>query len=243
LAYGDSIYADEYFNNKTLWNNADSVLVTAADSVSGKNFSLDVGGSISGYVYGDGGVPLSGSDVAAFDLFDQLAIMRSATTYADGSYKIKGLRTGYYEVLASIECDAMWFDNKTYYDNPDSVLVTMPAEVTGVNFNFPSAVGDDENQPGIKPNEFDLSQNYPNPFNPTTVIEYTLQKKAQVNVDIYNLLGQRVKTLVNEYQSPGSYRIFWDGRNEQDLTVATGIYFYKFEANGVSQTKKMIMLK
>ena len=243
LAYGDSVYADEYFNNKTLWNNADSVLVTAADSVTGKNFSLDVGGLISGYVYGDGGVPLSGSDVVAFGIFDEVTIYRSTATYADGSYKISGLRSGYYEVLASIECDNMWFDNKTIYDIPDSVLVTMPFEVTGVNFNFPSSVGDDGNQPSIKPNEFDLSQNYPNPFNPTTVIEYTLQKKAQVNVDIYNLLGQRVKTLVNEYQSPGSYRIFWDGRNEQDLTVATGIYFYKFEANGVSQTKKMIMLK
>jgi hypothetical protein len=243
LAYGDSIYADEYFNNKTLWYNADSVLVTAADSVSGKNFSLDVGGSISGYVYGDGGVPLSESDVAAFGLFDEATIMRSTTTHADGSYKISGLRTGYYEVLASIECDYMWFDNKTYYDIPDSVLVTMPDTTSGVNFNFPSSVGDDENQSGIRPDGFNLSQNYPNPFNPTTVIEYTLQKKARVNLEIYNLLGQKVKTLVNEYQSPGSYQIFWDGRNEQEQTVATGMYFYKFSADGVSKTKKMILLK
>lgn len=243
FAYGDTIYADKYFNNKTLWNNADSVLVTAADSVSGKDFSLDIGGSISGYVYGDGGVPLSGSDVAAFSLFDQVTTMRSATTSDDGSYKITGLRSGYYEVLASIECDVMWFDNKPYDENPDSVHVTMPGITSGVNFNFPSSVGNNEDQSSIRPNEFNLSQNYPNPFNPTTIIEYTLQKKTQVNLEIYNLLGQKVKTLVNEHQSPGSYRIFWDGRNEQDQTVATGIYFYKLEANGISQTKKMIMLK
>ena len=244
LARGDTTYAFEYYNNDSSWITADSVLVTVSDSVSSKDFSLEVGGSISGYVYGEGGLPLSGVYVTAYSYPETPLgfLTKVDATSGDGSYKIGGLRTGWYKV-GTYYCGSMYYNNKSSLTEADSVHVTMPAEVTGVNFNFPSAVGDDGNQPGIKPNEFDLSQNYPNPFNPTTIIEYTLQKKTQVNLEIYNLLGQKVKTLVNEYQSPGSYRIFWDGKNEQDKTVATGIYFYKFEANGVSQTKKMIMLK
>ncbi len=242
-AFYDTTYASRFYNNKDTWSAADSVLVTAPDSVMDRNFNLQTGGSLSGYVYGEGALPLSGANVIVYGTFDLWSVYKITETSADGSYKIGGLHTGKYAVTALIECDQMWYDNKPLWSPPDSVLVTMGSNTPGINFNFPSAVGGDGNQPGIKPNEFELSQNYPNPFNPTTIIEYTLQKKAQVNLEIYNLLGQKVKTLVDEYQSPGSYRIFWDGRNEQEQTVATGIYFYKLEGNGVSQTKKMIILK
>ena len=166
-----------------------------------------------------------------------------ATTAADGSYKIRGLRTGYYWVIASDGCQTMYYDNKPSPFDADSIHVTMPSDVTGVNFNIPSAVGDEENQTSLKPSEFDLNQNYPNPFNPTTVIEYTLQKKAQVNLTIYNLLGQKVKALVGEHQSAGSYKITWDGKNEQGKISSSGIYFYRLEVNGVPQTKRMVLLK
>ena len=243
LANGDSVYAWEYYNGKPSWSSADSVLVTAADSVTGKNFTLDIGGMITGYVYGPGAMPVSGAVVLTSGTSLQTLVSRSDATIADGSYKLGGLRTGYYWVLASIECDEMWYDNKTLFEIPDSVHVTMPETTSGINFNFPSAVGGEETQIPSRPVEFELDQNYPNPFNPNTAIAYTLRKKAMVNLEIYNLLGQRVKTLVREYQSPGSHRIFWDGMNDQDKTVASGIYFYRLMVDGVAQARKMVLMK
>jgi hypothetical protein len=243
LAYGDSVYAWEYFNNKPSWGTADSILVTEADSVLGKDFVLDVGGAISGYVYGEGAVPVFGADVLAYSNSFILLLGKYQTTAGDGSYRIGGLRTGWYRVLATTECDEMWYDNKTIFEIPDSVYVTMPSTTSGVNFNFPSAVGEEEEQVSSRPIRFELGQNYPNPFNPTTVVAYALQKKALVKLEIYNLLGQRVKTLVDEYQSSGSYRVPWDGRNEQGETVASGVYFYRLDVDGATQAKRMVLMK
>jgi hypothetical protein len=243
LARGDSTYAWEYYNGKSSWSSADSVRVIAPDSVSGKDFALDVGGVITGYVYGAGAVPIADAYLEASLPIFQSLVGRWTTTAADGSYKLGGLRTGYYWVYTSIECDEMWYNDESIYQNADSVPVTMPDTTSGINFNFPSAVGGEETQIPSRPIEFELSQNYPNPFNPTTAIAYSLQKKAMVNLEIYNLLGQRVKTLVSDYQSPGSYRIFWDGKNEQDRDVASGIYFYRLVVDGDGQAKKMVLMK
>jgi hypothetical protein len=243
LAFGDSVYAWEYLDNKASWGDGDSVLVTEADSVLGKDFVLDIGGAISGYVYGEGAVPVSGADVLAYSNSFILSLGKSQTTAGNGSYRIGGLRTGWYMVLATTECDQMWYDNKSFFEIPDSIYVTMPATTSGVNFNFPSAVGEEEEQVSSRPMEFELSQNCPNPFNPTTVVAYALRKKALVKLEIFNLLGQRVKTLADDYQSPGSYRILWDGKNEQGETVASGMYFYKLDVDGVSQAKRMVLMK
>jgi len=93
------------------------------------------------------------------------------------------------------------------------------------------------------PESFSLIQNYPNPFNPETDIEYALPTDCQVKLSIYNLLGQKVKTLVNEPQTAGFKTIHWNGRDEQGNLVASGIYFYKLNAGDFTATKKMVMTK
>lgn len=100
----------------------------------------------------------------------------------------------------------------------------------------------DENQTEI-PKEFALEQNYPNPFNPTTVIKYRLKTDAEVKLAIYNILGQKVRKLVNKKQSAGFYSIEWDGLNEQGATVASGVYVYRIVAEDFVQTKKMLLLR
>jgi hypothetical protein len=198
---------------------------------------------ITGHVYGPGVMPIADADVATSLASFLSLVSRSTTTAVDGSYRLGGLQTGYYWVYASIECDELWYHNKPIYQTPDSVHVNMPSTTSGIDFNFPSAVGGEETQIPSRPIEFELDQNYPNPFNPTTAIAYTLQKKAMVNLEIYNLLGQKVKTLVSDYQSPGLHRIFWDGKNDQDKTVASGIYFYRLVVDEVAQAKKMVLMK
>ena len=94
-----------------------------------------------------------------------------------------------------------------------------------------------------RPEEFDLHQNYPNPFNPTTIIEYALPKALQVKIQIYNILGQKVRTLVEELQEPGYKIIHWDGRDDKGVEVSSGVYFYRIEAGDFVKCKKMTLLK
>ncbi len=93
------------------------------------------------------------------------------------------------------------------------------------------------------PEGFGLLQNYPNPFNPQTEIAYSLPEGSNVKLEIYNVLGQKVKVLVDEYQSAGTKKVVWDGRNENGEKVSSGIYFYRLDAGNYVQTKKMSLLK
>jgi|GEM_PF-2413280 len=93
------------------------------------------------------------------------------------------------------------------------------------------------------PQEFALQQNYPNPFNPTTSIKYQLPQASTVQIVIYNMLGQRIRTLVNESQEAGYYEAVWDGRNTAGLKVSSGMYFYRIKAGNFTKTHKMMMLK
>jgi hypothetical protein len=93
------------------------------------------------------------------------------------------------------------------------------------------------------PTDFSLSQNYPNPFNPTTTIKYAIPQDARVNLVIYNILGQAVKTLVNLEQQAGYYTARWDGTNDYGSHVASGIYIYRISAGSYTQTIKMNLIK
>jgi flagellar hook assembly protein FlgD len=93
-----------------------------------------------------------------------------------------------------------------------------------------------------------LSQNYPNPFNPETSIEFNLPINSNVTITVYNLLGQIVRTLVDNDFSSGYHSAIWNGIDETGKGVSSGIYFYKMKANGMngqeySNIKKMILLK
>jgi immune inhibitor A len=93
------------------------------------------------------------------------------------------------------------------------------------------------------PTRCQLKQNYPNPFNPQTEIEYYVSKSGQVSLEIFNALGQKVRTLLNREQERGAHLAEWDGTNDGGAQVANGIYFYRLKADNVSLTNKMILLK
>ncbi len=88
------------------------------------------------------------------------------------------------------------------------------------------------------PGSYSLSQNFPNPFNPVTNINFDIIAKGNVKLFIYDILGRKISTLVNEVLQPGSYKIDWDAAN-----FPSGVYFYKLEAGSFSETKKMILIK
>lgn len=93
------------------------------------------------------------------------------------------------------------------------------------------------------PTEYSLSQNYPNPFNPSTVIEFQLPVKAEVDVLVYNILGQKVRTLFSGGLPAGNHSVVWDGLTDRGGAAATGIYFYRLQSGEVARTRKMALIK
>ncbi len=130
----------------------------------------------------------------------------------NGEYKI--------EVNAKPYIDLNLYTNENYTD-----YVTIYISTTSKKL---------KNRDNI-PIEFTLSNNHPNPFNPSTVIKYQLPQTNQVNLKIYNLFGQEIRTLVSENQQAGYYSSTWDGRDQNGQMVATGIYFYKIQAGEYNQ--------
>jgi len=103
-------------------------------------------------------------------------------------------------------------------------------------------VGDWTDNPN-SPKSFALLQNQPNPFNPETQIIYYLPRACQVKLNIYNVLGQKIRTLFDGYQGTGMQSLLWDGRDGDGVELGSGIYFYRLEADDFHQTKKMTLLK
>jgi len=93
------------------------------------------------------------------------------------------------------------------------------------------------------PKQFALDQNFPNPFNPATSIRIALPSTEQVDIFIYNALGQKIRTLISQKMEAGNHLATWDGRNDSGQIVSSGIYFYSMNAGDFSQTKKMIVIK
>jgi hypothetical protein len=93
------------------------------------------------------------------------------------------------------------------------------------------------------PMNYSLAQNYPNPFNPTTTIGFALPMAGDVKLDVFNLLGQKVKTLVNTEMLAGEHKVVWDGTTDAGTRVASGVYFYRLSTDQFTDTKKMLMLK
>jgi hypothetical protein len=119
-----------------------------------------------------------------------------------------------------------------YSSGFESEIVTVDFTFTGVGTN-----------PNVIPEVTVLNGNYPNPFNPTTDIVYGVAEDANVTIEIYNVRGQKVKTLVDEYQDAGSYRVNWNGTNDNNQQLSSGIYFYKMDSGRYTSTKKMILMK
>lgn len=93
------------------------------------------------------------------------------------------------------------------------------------------------------PTDYQLGQNYPNPFNPSTRFDFALPRYSQVKIDIFNVLGQKIKTLADGEYEAGRYSVTWDGVDDKGVATATGIYFYRMNAGEFQETKKLMLLK
>ncbi|GEM_PF-253765 len=117
------------------------------------------------------------------------------------------------------------------------------ANVNSSYSNEASVTITDVNSEEAIPTSFALYQNYPNPFNPSTTIKFAVPNTAQVAIDIYDLNGQKIASIMNEEKSAGYYTVSWNGKNNSGAEVTSGIYFYSIRAGNFSEVRKMLLLK
>jgi hypothetical protein len=200
--------------------------------------------------------PTTYSDVVTYEIrfFDALSMTRMIKFDSDQSGILNQYSTNHGQLAGIIDqmsglsttksYDVIWNVNAT--DGLYNTLSNPPNQ-------------DPSNRPGFRlkltkngilavnptsvPTEYQLSQNYPNPFNPTTSINYAMPKGGQVTIMVYDLLGSVVKTLVNQYQTEGSYRVTWDASNDNGQQVNTGNYIVKMVAGNYTTTRKMTLMK
>ena len=107
-----------------------------------------------------------------------------------------------------------------------------------------TSTASNDNGGDVIPEKFALQQNYPNPFNPSTQITFDVPLSSEiVYLNIYNILGQNVQTLVNEVLTPGSYTVEWDATDLIGNPVASGIYFYELRSKNFVSRKKMLLIR
>jgi hypothetical protein len=127
------------------------------------------------------------------------------------------------EGTANVQIQVGTFRNPTVRTTLDFTATTLPNSV-------------DDNNSLLK--EYYLGQNYPNPFNPTTKINFGLKKAGNVEITLYNILGNKVATMLSDFKSAGNHTISFDGAN-----LSSGAYLYKIVSNGFVQTRKMLLIK
>jgi uncharacterized delta-60 repeat protein len=196
------------------------------------------------------------------DYANAIAIDDSNNVYVTGYSYNSGTSDDYTTIKYYPNGDTAWV--RTYngpgndYDQAYDIAVDGSGSVYVIGYSVGDGTGEDfatikyvqktsdveeETERSEKPYEFDLSQNYPNPFNPTTKIEFTLSKSGFVTLQIYDIVGKKVRTLVSENLSSGYKSVIWDGKNEEGKEVASGIYFYQLKMGDFSEPKKMLLLK
>ena len=111
--------------------------------------------------------------------------------------------------------------------------------ITNFTVSTSTDVKDEKNS---LPKEFALHANYPNPFNPETNISFDVPEPSHVRITIYNRLGQKVRTLLDETKNAGRYQLIWNATDDFGRKVSSGVYFYQFESEKYSATRKMIFI-
>ena len=115
-----------------------------------------------------------------------------------------------------------------------------PSISFGISKARETAIGPER---GVVPQTTELAQNFPNPFNNGTTIPFSLARRSEVELSVYNLAGQKVKTLAQAVWAAGNHRVIWDGRDATGAEIATGVYLYRLRAEGRLEVRKLLLLR
>lgn len=236
--YAPAFYADDSLSFR--WKHATKIAVNGNTIDNINIYVRPLGTSASGYTSIVGSVSLSGGLTggslragAVVYAYRNNEIAGYSFTNAEGQYMISGLAPGQYSV----------FVDKAGYDESSVASVSASYDLLGnpqsgsANFTLNSVLGVNVVST-VVPELFTLEQNYPNPFNPSTTIRFALPAAAQTVLKVYNVVGQEVATLVNEYREAGTFEATFDASK-----LSSGIYFYALKAGDQTQARKMVLVK
>ena len=160
-------------------------------------------------------------------------------TNTDGSFTIAELAPGSY----SVTVDKVEYTASSTTATPTYDAVTGAALASTVSLSIDAVATDVTQDPGVIPESYVLDQNYPNPFNPTTQILFSLPKAERTSLIVYNMLGQKVATLIDGLLGLGSHVVTWNGRDSRGMQLSSGVYFYTLRTSSFTSTRKMVMVK
>jgi hypothetical protein len=173
---------------------------------------------------------VAGESVGHDDSYDYAVVNINPEGYREWVMRYS-LRSDQPVAVVADQSGHIFVTGYTMFDYDTEVMCTT------IKYTDPTVVGI-VHDPTTFPDLFRLEQNYPNPFNPKTVIKYQLPASSQVDLSIFNILGQKITTLVSEQQAAGTYEVNWDASG-----LASGMYFYKLETPANVQVQKMLLIK
>jgi hypothetical protein len=160
-------------------------------------------------------------------------------TNTDGSFTIPELAPGSYAVTV----DKVEYSATTTTASPTYDASTGAAVASTVSLNIDAVATAIEQEPAVIPATYVLEQNYPNPFNPSTRIRFDLPKTEKISLVVYNMLGQRVATLIEGLLEQGVHAVTWNGRDSRGVQLSSGVYFYTLKTSSFVGTRKMLLVK
>ena len=160
-------------------------------------------------------------------------------TNTDGSFTVAELAPGTYTVTV----DKVDYSSTSMTASPTYDPTTGAAVTSTVSMSIDAVITDAPTDHPTVPTNYVLAQNYPNPFNPTTQILFTIPRNERVTLSIFNVLGQRIATLVDGLLTQGTHVVTWNGRDNRGMQLPSGVYFYTLKAPGFAESKRMLMLK
>ena len=139
--------------------------------------------------------------------------------------------------------DKVDYSSTSMTASPTYDPTTGAAVAATVSMSIDAVVTDAPTDRPTVPTNYLLAQNYPNPFNPTTQILFSIPQNERVTLSIFNVLGQRIATLVDGLLTQGTHVVTWNGRDNRGMQLPSGVYFYTLKAAGFTESKRMLMLK
>jgi len=218
-----------YYQNSQTWEDAQTINVSS--HVENIDFDLNYASTnginqISGNVTIDGRQALSNVSLTVKNTDGD--IIAFARTNEDGDFTLVNIPNENIQVIASI---------MGYQSVSENMTVTGDETIS---YTMTSALSNDNSTTPMVKTQIN---NYPNPFNPSTTISFTLANDEQVSLDIYNIKGQKVKSFFNEKMTKGNHQVVWNGKDNNNKDVTSGIYFAKVKGQMTNATRKMLLIK
>ncbi len=192
----------------------------------------------------------AGGVALTLEAYNQIAIIGGFTESSAAmnsieifNHKLGNIEPGFSLNIERAECTAALFNNVIYVFGGQNLAGEIVSSIEKINLPLEPVTSLEESENPNLITDFSSVHNYPNPFNPSTEISFKVNKTSQININIFDITGKFVKSLINKPFSAGHHSLKWDGKNDSQKAVSSGIYFYKISSQNQSETKRMILVR